>query len=209
MQELSKIFGSIDRVKLIRLFLANEGEVFDSIELEDKLKIKKEVLRHELAELEKSELILKTKEKFDVEVESNGKVKKDIREYVCYGLNKDFRFLNSLTALMFDFKNSDLKNLEDRFKEIGRAKLLLVSGLFLQDQKARVDILYVGEAIKEKSLAKTLSDINTETGMSLNILVLDLEEFDYRYKMYDRFLRDILEGNNKVLINKISYLHFK
>ncbi|MDQ5957198.1 MAG: hypothetical protein QG614_173 [Patescibacteria group bacterium] len=209
MQELSKLFGSVDRVKLIRLFLSKQDEIFDVEELENVLKIKKEVLKSELSELEKSNLIIKSKEQFTVEIENNGKIKQDVKDYICYGLNKEFRFTETLSELMFDFKNSDLNNLEDRFKEIGRTKLLLVSGLFIQNDKSRADILCVAESIKEKTLAKTLSDINIETGLKLNILVLDLQEFEYRYKMYDRFLRDILDGESKVLINKIPYLHFK
>jgi len=35
-------------------------------------------------------------------------------------------------------------------------------------------------------------------------LIMDIEEFNYRYKMFDRFLRLILEGKKIVVVDKLS-----
>ena len=204
MQELSKLFGSVERVKVIRFFLANAEAEYDIDEIDAKLHIKKEKLKDELLELEKSSLIIRKKEIFDVQIESKNKIKRGVKEFICYSLNKNFRFLSSLRNFMFDFQNANLGVLEERFKAIGRLKLLLVSGVFVNDDKARVDILYVGESIKEKFRDKLLEDLSIETGVDLKIMILDLEEFEYRYKMYDRFLRDILDGNKNVVVNKMT-----
>ena len=203
MQELSKLFGSTEKVKLIRFFLGNENGLYDVDEIEEKLKIKKEKLRDDILDLEKSELIIKSKERFSVEYESGNAIKSGVREYTCYTLNKKFRFLKSLNELMFDFKNANRDVLLDRFKAIGRCKLFILSGVFLDSDKSRLDILYVGEAIKSGLADKVVAELGIEVGKKLNIHILDLEEFNYRYKMYDRFLRDLLKEDNEVLINKM------
>lgn len=212
MQELSKLFGSVEKVKLIRFFLANKDGYFDMEEIEEKLSantpLKKEKLREELSDLEKANLIKRSKEKYDVQIETNNKVKNDIREYLCFSVNKNFRFLKALENFVFDFQNADLDVLTEKFKTIGRTKLFLVGGVFTGDEKAKADILYVGESLKTKVAEKIVNEIEVETGKKLNILILDIEEFEYRYKMYDRVLRDILKSDSSVLINKISYLHF-
>ena len=38
----------------------------------------------------------------------------------------------------------------------------------------------------------------------LKILIIDLEEFDYRKKMFDRFLHLILDSERITLIDKVS-----
>ena len=205
MQELSKLFGSSERVKLIRLFLNNPEMMYDIDEIEEKIKVKKEKLKIELFELEKSELIIKSKENFSIEYQSGSSIRSGTREYTCYKINKKFRFLQALSSLMFDFKNANHDVLLERFKSIGRCKLFILSGVFIQDDKSRLDILYVGEAIKNNLADKVVAELAIEIGKELNIHILDLEEFNYRHKMFDRFLHDVLDSKkNIILVNKLS-----
>lgn len=204
MQELSRLFGTVARVKLIRFFLANENKSFDIDEIEEFLKIKKELLKKELVDLEKSLLIVKDKEAFKVIVESARGERLATKDFIVYKLNKEFRFLDALRTLMFDFKNADRKILTERFRNIGRGKLLILSGVFIGNEKSRADIFYVGEYIKNNLAEKLIAEINSEVGMELRIEIIDLEEFNYRYRMFDRFVRDLLEEDNEVLFNKLS-----
>jgi hypothetical protein len=222
MQELSRLFGSAERVKLIRFFLSNFDKMYDIDEIEEATKIKKDILKTELSDLEKGLLVIKSKQRFAVEYEDTQKdtnfksdktanknkiikaSKTTVREYTCYELDIKFRFLDSLYKLMFDFKNANRDVIVERFKPVGRCKLLILSGVFIDSDKSRLDILYVGEAVKDNIAKKIVEDINIEVGHKLNIQILDLEEFNYRYKMYDRFIRDILNENNEVLINKLN-----
>ena len=204
MQELSWLFGSVEKVKIIRFFLANPDGLYDTDEIEERLKIKKEKIRDDLLSLEKAEMIIKSKERFSVEYSVGTAVRSGVKEYICYKFNKDFRFAESLNGLMFDFKNADREVLMDKFRTIGRCKLLILAGEFIESDKSRLDILYVGEAIKTNLAEKVVSEINIEVGKKLNIHVIDIEEFRYRYNMFDRFLRDVLSESNEVLINKLK-----
>lgn len=205
MQELGKIFGSEERVKIIRLFLADINDFFLPEEISKVTKIKEELVKKELIILEKSGLLKKIKEKYALGDEDTKNTKQiKIKEYICYTVDKNFRFLDALAKLMFDFKNANKDVLLERFKTIGRTKYMMLSGVFTGDEKSRCDILYVGESIKKNIADKLILDLQAEVGKKLNILILDIEEFDYRYKMFDRLVRDALKDDKIVLVNKLN-----
>jgi hypothetical protein len=205
MQELGKLFGSEERVKIIRLFLSDTNDFFLPEEISKTTKIKEELIKKELIILEKSGLLKKIKEKYALGDEDTKNTKQiKIKEYICYTVDKNFRFLSALSGLMFDFKNANKDVLLERFKTIGRTKYMMLSGVFTGDEKSRCDILYVGESIKKNIADKLMLDLQAEVGKKLNILILDIEEFDYRYKMFDRLVRDSLKDNKIVLVNKLS-----
>ena len=205
MQELGKIFGSEERVKIIRLFLADYNDFFLPEEISKVTKIKEELVKKELIILEKSGLLKKIKEKYALGDEDTKNTKQiKIKEYICYTVDKNFRFLDALAKLMFDFKNANKDVLLERFKTIGRTKYMMLSGVFTGDEKSRCDILYVGESIKKNIADKLILDLQAEVGKKLNILILDIEEFDYRYKMFDRLVRDALKDDKIVLVNKLN-----
>ncbi len=204
MNELEKLLGSQEKVKLIRMFLANRDTLFQVEDIVKLAKLKSEKVRKELNNLIAANLIIKSKERM-AKLPANSKSKKlAIKEYTCYKLNPSFRFINSLTDLMFDFKNANTDVLYDRFKAIGRTKLFIVSGVFLGEDKSRADIMYVGEGIKKNVADKVISDLRAELGRELDIVIFDLEEFNYRYKMFDRFVRDLLAGNHVKIVNKLN-----
>ncbi len=204
MNELEKLLGSQEKVKLIRMFLANRDTLFQVEDIVKLAKLKSEKVRKELNNLIAANLIIKSKERM-AKLPANSKSKKlAIKEYTCYKLNPSFRFINSLTDLMFDFKNANTDVLYDRFKPIGRTKLFIVSGVFLDEDKSRADIMYVGEGIKKNVADKVISDLRAELGRELDIVIFDLEEFNYRYKMFDRFVRDLLANRHVKIVNKLN-----
>jgi hypothetical protein len=205
MQELGKLFGSEERVKIIRLFLSDTNDFFLPEEISKTTKIKEEIIKKELLVLEKSGLLKKIKEKYALGDEDTKNTKQiKIKEYICYTIDKNFRFLNALSGLMFDFENANKDVLLERFKTIGRMKYMQLSGVFVGDDKARCDIMYVGESVKKNIADKLMLDLQAEIGKKLEILILDVEEFDYRYKMFDRLVRDSLKDSKIVLLNKLS-----
>jgi hypothetical protein len=205
MQELGKLFGSEERVKILRLFLSDINDFFLPEEIAKVTKIKEDIIKKELLVLEKSGLLKKIKEKYALGDENTKNTKQiKIREYICYTVDKNFRFLESLSNLMFDFKNANRDVLLERFKVLGRIKYMALSGVFVGDDKARCDIFYVAEALKKNLADKLILDLQAEIGKTLNIVILDLEEFEYRYKMFDRLVRDALTDRKEILVNKLS-----
>ena len=88
-------------------------------------------------------------------------------------------------------------------KGIGRVKLVILSGVFINAENSRADLLVVGDNLKKRKLAKFLKNLEADVGKEIDYVVLETEDFKYRYDMFDRFLRDVLEKPHEKLINKL------
>ncbi|MDI9354936.1 MAG: hypothetical protein QM532_01755 [Cyanobium sp. MAG06] len=208
MLELEKLFGSQDKVRLLRLLLANRDKFYELDEIKDKIFVDKDILKKLLDQLEKGNIIKKTKKKFAKTIEyPNKKVRNiPIKEYFCYEINKDFRYIESLSELLFDMVSVDREELLSKFKNIGKIKLFVVSGVFTNEPKSRADILFVGETINKKMIDDILSQINADYGIDIKVVFYDLEEFEYRVKMFDKFVKDIFRYKHEIVINNTKIL---
>ena len=126
------------------------------------------------------------------------------KEVTGFKINAEFPHTQALKDLLFDFKSLDKKALAERFKATGRIKRFIVSGIFLDEPKARVDILIVGESINRQKAEKVFESLSSELGREVVYSIMDTEEYEYRYKMYDKFLRDIVDMPHEVVIDKIK-----
>ncbi len=123
-----------------------------------------------------------------------------------YQLNPNNIFLNELKALVIKISPPTFPNLEKTLKKIGRLKLAIVTGVFLDISNARVDLMVVGDDIEYRRFNDFIKKLESNLGLELRYVVLGSNEFAYRYNMFDRFVHDILEYPHKKLINRLSYL---
>ena len=93
-----------------------------------------------------------------------------------------------------------------RFKNGGRIKLVLVAGIFTQENggENRVDILIVGENLKRNRIERALRDMESEVGKELSYAIFETKEFKYRMEVYDKFVRDIMDYPHRILLDKIG-----
>ena len=78
----------------------------------------------------------------------------------------------------------------------------MASGLNLDNSHA--DLLVVGDKIKSAKFDRFLKELEAEVGREINCALMTTKEFYYRYNMYDRFVRDILDFKHEKLINKLK-----
>lgn len=192
MDPLVKIFqaGNGDiRLRILRFFLANPKDSFKLDDIEFNTKVKKAYLRKDLNVLLGTNFLEKSLENKNTSV---------------YKLNPNFKYNQSLSELVFDFQSLDKEMILKRFKKIGRLKLFSFTGVFIADNNTELDLLVVGDNLKPKEITKVINEMNALFASQLRILVMDLEEFDYRKKMFDRFLHIVLDSERITLIDKIS-----
>ena len=67
-----------------------------------------------------------------------------------------------------------------------------------------MDLLLVGDSMKETKLDKVLKSIEAEIGKEIVYAVFKTDDFMYRLGMYDRFIRDILEYPHEKAVNKLN-----
>lgn len=208
---LQNLFESLAKIRLLRLFLQNPESNFTCQEIERLIQIKRASFSRDLHKLIKAEFIK----------EKTGLAHEEKKEYIStqkrhttrharskkiisYSVNPEFPVFSELYDLIIKPSTASRKKLFEYIKRLGKIRLAILSGIFLNDDTSRLDLMIVGDNIKKRSLEKFLVMTESELGKTLRYTVMDTDEFRYRMNMYDRFLRDILERNHEKLINKLN-----
>jgi len=123
------------------------------------------------------------------------------KKVVAWSLNTSFKYLNSLREILVEPSLLLQENLPERFKQVGKIKLMIVSGVFIGDSKSRADVLIVGDKLKKNVLQKVVKSLEAEIGKELDYAVFDTEEFKYRIDMYDKLVCDIIDLPHEKLID--------
>lgn len=213
MDTIGKLFGSQARVKILRLFLLNPIGAFDSAMIAEKSKVRPPNARKEISLLKAAGIIgdkAFTKEVVSKRGSKNRKVygratNQLIRKRVSgYQLKASFPLLLPLKNLLVSEMPLSRDEIAHRFKLAGKIKFLAISGVFLDEPEARVDILIVGDGLKKRLIESALRSIEAEIGKELSYGVFETPEFLYRLSVYDKFVRDILDFSHDTIIDKLK-----
>ncbi len=188
MDTLDKLFGSAGKVKIIKLFIFNQDQLFDMKTITDRTRLSTDQARKELTLLTKTSLI-KQKGK-------NGSKR--------FYLNEAFVYLKQLRELMTYVITVSY---DDIIKKIGRTcklKSVVLSGIFINRPDSRVDMLVIGNQFNRIAFAKCMKKIEAELGKELSYAILETEDFKYRMSVGDRLVRDILEFPHQVAYDRIG-----
>ena len=202
MELLIRLLGGAERVKIMRYFLHHEDALVSIQDVTEKKKSKGPLVRKEMNALAALGFIEKKKTRTVVMVASGKKTVSKLKEVSGYRLNPLFPHNKALKELLFDFHLVDKRELASRFKSIGRIKVFLVAGIFIGDEKSRVDVFIICESLNRAKAEKILESLSAEIGRDVVYSIMDVEEFEYRFKMYDKFVRDIFEMDHEIVIDK-------
>jgi len=196
---LEQLFGSKARVSLLRLFLNNPERFYFVREISRDLKLHLNSVRRELENLE-SIGIITSHTKADLEREAEKKLK-DNKKY--YKLNTNFIFLDELRSLLIKAQIILEQSLVEKIERIGNVSLFLLSGIFVGRIDAPTDILVVGNVDRRKFM-KLIRGFEKELGRSVNYTILTRQDFLYRRGLTDKFLYDLLDHKNLIVIDKLK-----
>jgi len=132
---LEQLFDSLVKVRLLKLFLRNPNSAFELSEIAKKIKSDLSICRRQINKLESINFI-------------NGRIKKKKKNY---SVNQDFDFYNELRTLVLKSSPASKKKILRRLKDLGKINLAILSGIFIDADNARVDLLVVGDSIKQKN----------------------------------------------------------
>ncbi len=189
---LDNLFGSRIRVKILKFLFRNYPVDFTVGELTKRIQETYSATKQEIEALTKLRLIKKTK----------GTTTK-------YSLNPGFEFFTELKTLILKASPAEKNRMVAKILKLGRIKLALVSGVFLSSNgngsdNSLADLFIVGDEINKDKLRIFLRALEAEVGREVKLSIMDKEEFDYRYGMFDRFVRVLLEGPHEKIINKLG-----
>ncbi|MFA6393152.1 MAG: hypothetical protein WCW54_03650 [Candidatus Paceibacterota bacterium] len=194
METLAKLFGGQARVKIMRLFLLNHNSTFEVEDVVSRSRVTKANSRKEINALCAMGFV---KQKMVVHEGSRGAK----RRVAAWQLDTTFPYINSIRDLLVDPSLLLRENLPARFRQIGKIKLMIVSGIFIGSEKSRVDILIVGDKLKKNIIQQVVKGLESEIGKELDYVVLDSDEFKYRIDMYDKLVCDIIDLPHEKLID--------
>jgi hypothetical protein len=213
MEPLARLFGSALRVKIMRLFLFQEGEGYTVNEITVRTQSKIDNVKKELKLLESAGFVIYKDfgEGFE-EVLPEDVVQKRTRNsstrktarLVGYAINTESALIRGLRELLVDSNLISTKDLQKHFAGFSYIKLLLLSGVFMKIDNVKADLLLVGEKIDMKRLMQTIKLIESEIGKEIRYSVFTPEEFLYRISMYDKYVLEILAAPHERIIQKME-----
>ncbi len=204
MDILAKLFGSEAKVKIMRLFLFNSDQPFSPADIASRAKVSLPVVRHEVGILRKMAMIKGKRFIRSVSVRRGKKTVIKRKKEGGWLLNPNFPYLPAIRNLLINtvlVKHSDIIR---RLNTIGRIKLIILSGVFIQDEDSRVDLLVVGDAIRFGALEGVIRIIESEIGKELRYAAFETPDFKYRLGIYDKLIRDILDYPHIKALDRIG-----
>jgi hypothetical protein len=209
---LQTLFESSAKIRLLRLFMQNPERQFTLPEIEQLAQLRRSSFSRDLHKLMKAGLVkeksgIVREEKKELPAVSSKKQKTKhpkAKKVMFYFVNPEFPVFSELHNLIIKSSTASRKKLLSNIKRLGKIRLAILTGIFLNNENSRLDLMIVGDDIKKRSLEKFLAVTESEIGKTLRYSVMDTDEFRYRMNMYDRFLRDVLEHQHEKLINRLS-----
>ena len=191
---IDQLFGSKTRVKLLQLFYSNPNRSFFVREITRKIDEQINSVRRELANLLSIGIIISKNE--------NNKL--------FYEVNPRFEYNGALSNIFANKKNvgndsPDNSNDMYNFKSLGHIDLALLTGQFTHDEISGVDLLIVGDINKNK-MDKFILVLESKENKAIRYAVMDLDEYNYREQVKDRFISNIIKSKKQVLIDKSKVL---
>ena len=86
-------------------------------------------------------------------------------------------------------------------KALGNVSLVVLSGAFTRDSRAPVDLLIVGN-VTDASLESYIKKLESSIDREIQYAHFDDDDFDYRYKINDRFVSRMLTSKLAVRVDR-------
>ncbi len=182
---LAQLLSSKPKTQLVNLFLAHPNRSFSFTELRETSQCSANMLKQTLRELIKTEFLIT--------------VPKNRIKY--YQMNRHFALYPELVNLLRKVKKLPEDLLARRAAKVGDAKLILLTGVFVGKPRIETDCLFVGK-ISQPALNRFLNFAEKFAEQEINFTVFSNQEFEYRKIMNDRFLKNIVENNPVVVVDK-------
>lgn len=188
MDPLAKLFGSAARVKLLRLFLFNEGEFFTAAGVASRAKVSKASARKEVASLQAAGILKK----------------KAGKGGTLYTADQRFGHYEALKTFLRTASGITDTNIGTNLRKAGALRLVTLSGLFTGVPESKVDMLIVGDRLDERALGTVVHGLEAELGRELRYAAFSTEDFRYRIGVYDRLVRDVFDYPHRTILDRIG-----
>lgn len=186
---MARLFGSPERLRLLRLFFFNPKHLFTSEEVSRRTKMSPRSAAHEMRSLADAGILRL------LETSKNPKLR--------YTVEEKFRFFDTLREMLLD---APLRSMDiyKRVRGLGSVKFIGLGGIFMGDFDGHLDILVVGDKIDERKFKSAMRELESNIGRELRFAALHTPDFLYRLTVSDRFIRDFVDFPHRILFDKLG-----
>lgn len=218
---LGKLFGSNVRVKILKMFVLHPECEYSLKQVIKDLKLQPVSIERELNNLLEFGLISSRITPVETEgteesdnsgenKEEKSKTRSRIKakepgqgEILLFRVDTRFVLYDEIKMLLVRSQILYEKDFLSKINEIGKIKLLILTGIFVNRDDSPVDLLVVGK-INKSRLVKLINNLESDLGKEVNFTVMDSSEFKYRRDITDVFLYEILENKRVVIVDEIG-----
>ena len=185
----------------MRLFLFNPNEPFSTASVAQRAKVSFKTARSEIRNLEDISLV-----KSRIFYKDNPKSAPGAKKikYKGWVLDENFPYLMPLRSFLIHTGAFQPKEIIKRMNRAGKIKLLIISGVFIQDPESRVDLLVVGDNLKKGVVDSVIKSIEAELGKEIVYSAFETDDFKYRLSMFDKLIRDILDFPHQKILDRLD-----
>ena len=209
MELLAKLFGTGDKVKIMRLFVLNPDLAITTEEVARRARVALGSTKKELSGLESLNFLRSKTTLSPISLPGDGaislkksKIKPIVKKKRGWQLDLTFPFLTQLKSILKTDLLSHRRDFAKRFNHCGKIKLLAIAGIFIDATDSRADLVIVGDGLKKRLIEKEVQLLESEIGKELVYAIFDSADFDYRLNACDKFVRDILDFPHEKIINR-------
>lgn len=186
----------------MRLFLFNPTTSFLVSEIAIRVRSAKGVVKKELSVLLKANFIKKRLVTKEVTMDPTKKPRR--LKGPGFQFNEHFEYAEALKNFLTITSLRADESLVKRFNHVGKIRLLVAAGVFVQNWDSRVDLLIVGEDLNLEKIETTIKIIESEIGKEIAYSAFDKTDFEYRIGIHDRLVRDILDYPHITLLDRLG-----
>ncbi len=190
MQILENLLGGQNKVRLWKVFVLNPVKDFVLKDLIRLTKIKHDTLILELRDLMKFGII------------KAGRKEK----VISYRTNRNFPLLSEITEMVLSVVPRSVEKILEKLNRLNRLKVVVLSGFFTSSKftNSNLDLLLVFEKIPD-NVDVIVSELEYSIGKELSYSALDQTDFKYRHSIGDKLIRDVLDFEHIVAMDKLSF----
>lgn len=184
---LERLFGSRTRVKLLRMLFSQPEKPYYIRELVRNIGEQINSVRRELNNLE-SLGIVKSQSR-------------DKKKY--YLLDAQFILFPELQALIVKSRLTLDKEFIQGLKNVGKIEYFALTGFFVNDPQAQVDVFMVG-TLNSKKLETLIDQLSKSFGTQIRFTAMTHDEYRYRKDVTDKFLYQLIDGKKIIVIDQLE-----
>lgn len=204
---LEQFFGGAIKLKLWKVFALNTTKDFTLKSLVRLTKTKAPLLIQNLKEMMKQGIIEGNRKVF-----TNEKQKKEIA--IFYNITKDFPLVPEITQLILTAIPRSSDRVLSELSSLQRLKTVLLAGFFTGNigsnvqsfsaTQSPVDMLLIFEKVP-LNVTEIVSELEHKLGRDLRYAALDESDFKYRHSIGDKLIRDVLDFDHIVAMDKMAF----